>query len=337
MPRPDEGMIHAWIDGELSPEEAERVEKLVESDPEWSAAAAEARGLIAASSRILGELDSVPAGVIPRGSSASPAGRGAAIRSNRWVRMAAGLVLVAGTAWGIKATVSSDTDIIAKSSELVVTGDMSESVSAAVAAPSPSPAAASASVSEAAQVPPAVAAPAVVADAEIARARELRSEIEPSPTTGVTGAATGEVARGELARSEAASIELARSEAAKSQVARGDVVAGGAMSGRAARGAAAPMAMQAFNAVDGLGVLEGCWQMTTAGGADSVLVAPQLMSERGDTVTIVVDATGRTATAVRADSVLRGVLTPTETETAPWAGRFEARRVRCDGDAPGSR
>ena len=65
MPPVDEGMIHAWLDGALSASEAARIEQLVASDPAWAAAAAEARGLIAASSRILSSLDAVPAQVVP--------------------------------------------------------------------------------------------------------------------------------------------------------------------------------------------------------------------------------------------------------------------------------
>ena len=65
MPPVDEGMIHAWLDGALSADEAARVEQLVASDAAWSAAAAEARGLIAASTRILSSLDAVPAKVLP--------------------------------------------------------------------------------------------------------------------------------------------------------------------------------------------------------------------------------------------------------------------------------
>ena len=65
MPPVDEGMIHAWLDGALSVDEAARIEQLVASDPAWGAAAAEARGLIAASSRILSSLDAVPAQVMP--------------------------------------------------------------------------------------------------------------------------------------------------------------------------------------------------------------------------------------------------------------------------------
>lgn len=65
MPLPDEGLIHAWLDGQLSPEEAARVERLVATDASWREAAIEARGLVAASSRILAALDDVPGGVIP--------------------------------------------------------------------------------------------------------------------------------------------------------------------------------------------------------------------------------------------------------------------------------
>lgn len=68
MSHPDEGLIHAWLDGELDAEEAARVERLVAEDAAWAAAAAEARGLIAASARILSHLDSVPGDVLPKDS-----------------------------------------------------------------------------------------------------------------------------------------------------------------------------------------------------------------------------------------------------------------------------
>ncbi len=95
MPRPDEGMIHAWLDGELSPEESAHVAQLAEADPAWRAAVAEARGLIAASSRIVRALDAVPGGVVP---AKAPRAR-PAFRVRPWVGIAAGLVFVAGTAY----------------------------------------------------------------------------------------------------------------------------------------------------------------------------------------------------------------------------------------------
>jgi len=56
----DEGTIHAWLDGQLPRDEAARVEAHVAECRECADAVAEARGLIAASSRILTALDDVP-------------------------------------------------------------------------------------------------------------------------------------------------------------------------------------------------------------------------------------------------------------------------------------
>jgi hypothetical protein len=72
MSHPDEGTIHAWLDRALAPEEAEQLEAHVATCSECQAAVAEARGLIAASSRILGALDNVPSGVVPKSGDASP-------------------------------------------------------------------------------------------------------------------------------------------------------------------------------------------------------------------------------------------------------------------------
>ena len=61
----DEGTIHSWLDGALSADEAARVEAHLKECPECAAAVAEARGFIAASSRILTALDNAPRGVVP--------------------------------------------------------------------------------------------------------------------------------------------------------------------------------------------------------------------------------------------------------------------------------
>lgn len=61
----DEGTIHSWLDGALSADEAARVEAHVAECPQCAAAVAEARGFIAASSRILTALDDVPRAVLP--------------------------------------------------------------------------------------------------------------------------------------------------------------------------------------------------------------------------------------------------------------------------------
>lgn len=118
MSRPDEGMIHAWLDGELDAAEAARIEALVRDDTEWAAAAAEARGFIAASARIVGALDQVPANVIPKATTAdakaqSPAPAVVAIHSARgstrgtpwWAMRAAALLVIAvGTAVVVRNT-----------------------------------------------------------------------------------------------------------------------------------------------------------------------------------------------------------------------------------------
>lgn len=65
MQHPDEGTIHAWLDGALPDDEARAVEEHVRTCTGCGARAAEARGLVAGASRILGALDDVPGGVVP--------------------------------------------------------------------------------------------------------------------------------------------------------------------------------------------------------------------------------------------------------------------------------
>jgi hypothetical protein len=62
----DEGTIHAWLDGQLPLDEAAAVEAHVAECRQCADAVAEARGLIAASSRILTALDGVPRDVAPQ-------------------------------------------------------------------------------------------------------------------------------------------------------------------------------------------------------------------------------------------------------------------------------
>ena len=85
----DEGTIHSWLDGALNADEAARVEAHVKECPQCAAAVAEARGFIAASSRILTALDNAPRGVIP---AAAPKKR---VDPIVW-RVAATLLVVAG-------------------------------------------------------------------------------------------------------------------------------------------------------------------------------------------------------------------------------------------------
>jgi hypothetical protein len=87
----DEGTIHSWLDGALSADEAARVEAHVAECPQCAAAVAEARGFIAASSRILTALDHVPRGVVPAPSPVQWYNRSA------WRTAAAVLVVAVGS------------------------------------------------------------------------------------------------------------------------------------------------------------------------------------------------------------------------------------------------
>ena len=62
----EEGTIHAWLDGALPADERAQVEQHVQQCAECAALVAEARGMIAGAARIVGALDIVPGGVIPK-------------------------------------------------------------------------------------------------------------------------------------------------------------------------------------------------------------------------------------------------------------------------------
>jgi hypothetical protein len=62
---PDEGTIHAWLDGAFDAPTAAAIEAHVASCPSCTARVAEARGLIAGASRVVSALDDVPSGVTP--------------------------------------------------------------------------------------------------------------------------------------------------------------------------------------------------------------------------------------------------------------------------------
>ena len=91
----DEGTIHAWLDGALAPNEASAAEAHVAACEECARAVAEARGLIAASSRILGALDDVPAVQGSTGALSLPLAR---TRRRSWVRRGGLGYAVAATA-----------------------------------------------------------------------------------------------------------------------------------------------------------------------------------------------------------------------------------------------
>ena len=91
MQHPDEGTIHSWLDGALSSDDAARLEAHVKECPQCAAAVAEARGFMAAASRILTALDNAPRGVVP---AAAPKKR---VDPMLWRVAATVLVVAAGT------------------------------------------------------------------------------------------------------------------------------------------------------------------------------------------------------------------------------------------------
>jgi hypothetical protein len=70
-PHLDEGTAHAWLDGALPPDEAARAAAHVAGCAACAALVAEAQGLLAGASRILGALDEVPGDVVPRARTAA--------------------------------------------------------------------------------------------------------------------------------------------------------------------------------------------------------------------------------------------------------------------------
>lgn len=96
---PDEGTIHAWLDGALGDAEARALAAHVASCGTCAERVAEARGLIAGASRIVGALDGVPsAGSAPWGQVA--AGAPATSRATsawRWLRVTPARAAVAAT------------------------------------------------------------------------------------------------------------------------------------------------------------------------------------------------------------------------------------------------
>ena len=104
----EEGTIHAWLDGALPPDEGRAIEEHAAGCAACAAAIAEARGLIAGSSRILAALDAVPGGVLPSADAFAALGTGgrrpATPAGRQWwrsvpLRAAAAIVLVGSVSW----------------------------------------------------------------------------------------------------------------------------------------------------------------------------------------------------------------------------------------------
>ena len=335
MPRPDErvdeGLIHAWLDGELDAAEAARVERLVAEDAEWAAAAAEARGLIAASSRILGALDMVAGDVIPRGGSAAPALGESRVPKPlvaprravpNWMRVAAGLVLVAGVAYlgrgrtGIATDASAPAEVAAAVDAPKATLDRNEA-DASIAA-------ATRSVAPAAVVPqsapqPAPAPPAAGAGVAggVASASVTRSASEAK--------VVGEVAAISVEREARAKVP-ARALAAKSAPAELTMnampMSAAAMADRTGDRTVDRMAENAGAVM----TIAGCWRAQTVARVDSIQVAPRIARAVGDTLVLALTPASAEARVVRESA---DVLTGTVRDASGLRAVFRADRIAC--------
>ncbi len=287
MSRPDEGLIHTWLDGESTPEEAARIERLVATDPAWAAAVAEARGLVAASSRIVQALDAVPK-AMPAGSRAAPTPAAASrYRVRPWMRLAAGFVLVAGTAYLLREEPSPF--------EPTAQGD--------IAPPAPVRAE-SASAPGVAEVPlqRATPAPSVGASTPVVPAPQAVAAGVPPATPPVVATTAG---AGRAAEFTSESVTLAaRQEEQRRDVLRSRLTAA------PARSAAAPAPLT--DAIAGalvekaLPTLGGCWRVSAPPELVGVLREPPIVRQSGDT--LVLRTTHGDVTVTRTVDRLRGGL-----------------------------
>ena len=143
----DEGTIHAWLDGALDDEAAGQAEAHAARCTECASAVADARGLIAASTRILGALDDVPSGVIPWGGRAGPPVTAAVRRWPAWTGRAAAsiaVIAVGATLLVRRAGETLDRQSVARMGSGAETTSFAAATPAIPVAPAPAPAASAA-------------------------------------------------------------------------------------------------------------------------------------------------------------------------------------------------
>jgi len=336
MPHPDEGLIHAWLDGELSPDEAARVERLVNDDPEWAAAAGEARGLVAASSRILSALDVVPGGVLPTDSGVAPATGSAAGHGGRlarasrarsrfsvrpWMRVAAGLVIIVGTTVVVTNRVDVESAFEPGGVDVRATAEVQPQSSALADADRRRATDSSARIDEAREaVAAALSAPTTrsrtpsvsqpTADSSPARKSTSQSRaVAPTPAT------TPAPPRPDSIEALRAVTPPAESPPVDNVMRLRSERGFGAVSAQS-RPVAAGMTVSAT-------VLDGCWRTITRAPVDSVLVSPRILETAGRMLTI---AAGELAvTVVQQADTLRGTIIDAAGARVP----FRAERVVC--------
>jgi len=281
MSRPDEGLIHTWLDGECTPEESARIEALVASDPAWAAAVAEARGLVAASSRILGALDAVPDRVLPTGTPAAPVERARGFRVRPWMGIAAGLVLVAGTAIVLRERADEAFAPSAAVADMAIVEApaVSTQTGLADAAPTESAAAIATTLAVPTDIPAIGPARVVSGGIDASRAMEAGR-----------AAATARVEESARAREQDVQRVMAPPPAAPP------------LASRAPAGFAEAAKALAPN------TLAGCWRVSAPPELAGLLRDPVIVRTAGDTLVLQVTR-DRQVTVVRTDDQLRGELT----------------------------
>lgn len=330
MSRPDEGLIHTWLDGECSADEAAEIERLVATDPAWAAAVAEARGLIAASSRIVSALDAVPARVVPEGSKAAPGVEKIApaspevpvregFRVRTWMKMAAGVVLVAGTAYAIGGTTREVfTSPPAVASEKAPAAQAPETEAPASEPPAPVVAPAPLRVADAAGAPAVnrersvakaapVAAPAASAPAP-APATRITAENAPTPATPPTATSAAGQAGGAAPAEDRAARMGAMARRLESNALSQVVTTG-------TRGAVPEKILDSPNSIAAVMRLDGCWSITAPDSLRTLLRSPAYT--RGATDSLVVEfvlGSTRFVTVRQDGDALRGAITAKRVE-----------------------
>lgn len=296
----DEGTIHSWLDGALSADEAARVEAHVKECAQCQAAVAEARGFIAASSRILTALDNAPRGVIP---AAKPKRR---VDPIMWRIAATVLVVAAGTLVVVRnsgltgrASESSSVQEVTPTENAPAATTMSEPAIPATV-PSPAPAAVdmqrvegvgttekSAAISRRAGVVSGVAtAPAVRTGAAVTAQQQSRvdgADGDKRPAAGAGKAAARETANAAVADAEpSAPPPTARPPIVLRGANRSEALAGRAAGVMAADAAAAEPKLRVVGPPRALGQKITLYEVAPG---DTVVLAEQLTTELQQVVT----------------------------------------------------
>ncbi len=314
MSRPDEGLIHQWLDGECTPEESARLDQLVATDPEWAAAVAEARGLIAASSRIVQSLDAVPR-AMPAGSVAAPRVPSAQAEAARapqrftakpWMRIAAAVVLVAGTAYVLRERTAepfvpaASIDSPAPSSPPTTREQEQPPVGVPSNVPAIGPArVADRTVGEATRgatqsapapvIPPEQdtrkVAPTLPAAPVSSVPTALPPAPQPLPSAGASSGGSAGVGTRSVEEQRTRATEDSRGRASNLETQRRASLAADAPRGAIARTADAPSA--APSRAMTLLRLDGCWRVAAPPELVGVLSTPEIRRQHGDTLVLV--------------------------------------------------